>query len=121
MKPEPAGLGGLRRRQGPLALGQDAEKLSRLGRTFQVEVMFADDRFGVAGLERRLAEGTELRYKHGNERVPHEIVGKVELLDGRLAQVLEIGRDDGESLQRVSPQPGPEVRLDRDHARFADF
>ena len=83
--------------------------------------MFADDRFGVAGLERRLAERTELRHKHGDERVPHDIVGEVELLDGLLAQVLEVGRDDREPLQRVSPQPGTEVRLDRDHARFADF
>src|SRR5690606_34870918 len=52
----------------------DPEKLLSLGRTFQVEVMFADDGLGVARLNGGLADGPEFGDEHGNERVAKHIM-----------------------------------------------
>ena len=81
----------------------------------------ADDRLGIARLQRRLAERAELGHKHRNERVPHDIVRERELLRHLLPEVLEVRWDDRKFLQRIFPQPSGEVRLDGDVAWLADF
>ncbi len=48
-------------------------------------------------------------------------MSEVEFLDGLLAQMLEVGRDDRKFLQRVGFEPRSEIRLNRDRARLADL
>lgn len=103
------------------SLGQDSEEQLCFGGIFQVEVVFADDALGIAGLEGGFADGAKLRDEHRNIRVPHHVVGQVELFDGLFAQVLEVGWDDRILLQRVGAQPCRQVWLDRDRARLADL
>lgn len=58
----------------------DAEEVRGLGRAFQIQVMFANDRFGVARLQRRFPDRAEFCHEHRNKRVAHHVVRKTELL-----------------------------------------
>ena len=100
-------------------LGQDAEKLLRLLGGLQIEIMLADDALGIARLQRRLANGTELGDEKADERMPHHVMGEREFLCHFFADVLKVRRNDREFLEWLGPQPRPEVWLNRDVARFA--
>lgn len=75
-------------------LGHDAEEFLGFLGGLQVEVVLADDRLGVARLNRRFADGAEFRDEHGNERVAQHVVREPELLREFLPPLLEIARDD---------------------------
>ena len=102
-------------------LWQDAKKLFRLLLAFEIEVVLADDVLGIAHLNRGFADGAKLRNEHRDEGVPRHVMGEGEFLGYFFTDVLEIRRDDRESLQRISLQPGGEVRLNRDVAGLAHF
>ena len=72
----------------------DAKKTLGLGGCLQIQVMFADDALGVAGLQSGLAHRAVFGDVHGNERVPHDVMRKVESLGDGRALVLKVGRDD---------------------------
>ena len=56
------------------------EKLFGFFGAFQVEVMLANDRLGIAGLESGIAHRPEFPDVHADEAMPQNIVGEVELL-----------------------------------------
>src|SRR5256886_5702919 len=64
-------------------------KTVRLPPCFHVEVVPTNDAFGIAPLNRRLADGAQFRDEHGNERMAPPVVREVELILQLGAPLLE--------------------------------
>lgn len=58
----------------------DAEEFPGFRGTLQVDVVFPNDRFGVARRGRGFADGAEFHHEHRNEGVAHHVVRKTEML-----------------------------------------
>ena len=83
--------------------------------------MFADYVFGVSRLQGRFAHRPVLGDEHRNERVPEYVMREVEPLREFCPPFLKVCHNDGELLERISPEPRGEVRMDGYPAGFADF
>ena len=78
--------------------------------------MLADDAFRITGLERGLAHRTVFGDVHGDERVPQDVVGEVEVLEDFAAGVFGVFGDEEEAGERVGLQPVGEIGLNGDVA-----
>ena len=101
--------------------GKDAEKILRLCRGFQVEVVSADNALGIARLQGGFAHLPEFSHEHRNERVPHHVVRQAERVEDLSPDFLGIVGKNGKAIQRIGAQPGREIGLDGDDALHADL
>lgn len=92
----------------------NAEKLFRFRQAFKIEVVFADNAFGISRLKCLLAHRAKFGDEHRNKRVPHDIVGEIEVLGDNRSVLLKVGDDDGVVLEGIRAEPGGKVGLNRD-------
>ncbi len=100
---------------------QNTEEFLRLGRRFEVEVVLSNDGLGVSGLESSLAHRAVFSDVHRNKGVPEHVVSEAELGENTAAGIRDVDRHDGKLFQRVGPEPGRQIGMNRNEAFHANL